>query len=110
MRLLFDQNLSRRLTTLLSDVFRDSLHTRQAALAQASDGVVWDYALANGLTIVSKDSDFRQRSLVFGAPPKVILLTVGNCSTGQIADILRSSAATIAAFIADPVAALLELP
>ena len=36
------------------------------------------------IAIVSKDSDFNARSSVFGAPPKVIWLALGNCSTNQI--------------------------
>jgi predicted nuclease of predicted toxin-antitoxin system len=33
---------------------------------------VWNYAAEHGYTIVSKDADFHQRSLVWGAPPKVV--------------------------------------
>lgn len=66
MRLLFDQNLSPRLPRLLADVFPDSMHVRDVGLRDADDATVWQYALANGLTIVSKDSDVQQRSLLFG--------------------------------------------
>ena len=41
------------------------------------------------LIIVSKDSDFYQRSLLFGHPPKVIWLRRGNCSTAAVEAILR---------------------
>lgn len=58
MRLLFDQNLSHRLVGQLADVFPNSLHVRDIGLAQSSDDVVWAYARANGLSIVSKDADF----------------------------------------------------
>ncbi|MEP6497481.1 hypothetical protein NDI40_06035 [Microcoleus vaginatus ZQ-A3] len=39
--------------------------------------------------IVSKDSDFYQRSLIYGHPPKFIYLRVCNCSTSKIVQILR---------------------
>jgi predicted nuclease of predicted toxin-antitoxin system len=34
---------------------------------------------------VSKDTDFHQRSFLFGGPPKVVWIRLGNCSTEDIA-------------------------
>lgn len=56
---------------------------------RSSDTEVWNYAAEHGYTIVSKDSDFHQRSLVFGAPPRVIWIRQGNCSAADSADLLR---------------------
>lgn len=56
---------------------------------RSSDTEVWNYSAENGYTIVSKDSDFYQRSLLFGAPPKVIWIRQGNCSVADTADLLR---------------------
>ena len=39
--------------------------------------------------IVSKDTDFRERSYVEGFPPKIIWLDVGNAGTEAIAELLR---------------------
>ena len=69
MKLLFDQNLSFRLVAKLADVYPDSTHVGMVDLSEASDLEVWNYASANGLTIVSKDDDFRQMSILQGAPP-----------------------------------------
>jgi predicted nuclease of predicted toxin-antitoxin system len=69
MKLLFDQNLSPRLPRLLSDLFPGSVHAREAGLTEADDTAIWDYAKVNGFVIVSKDSDFQQRSLLLGARP-----------------------------------------
>jgi hypothetical protein len=44
---------------------------------------------AQGLLIVSKDTDFRERSYVEGFPPKIIWLDVGNAGTAAIAELLR---------------------
>jgi len=41
------------------------------------DAAVWAYALARGLTIVSKDADFHQRSFLHGAPPRAIWIRRG---------------------------------
>jgi predicted nuclease of predicted toxin-antitoxin system len=72
MKLLFDQNLSPRLPRLLADIYADSVHVREVGLRDADDSDVWEYAKLNGFTIVSKDSDFQQRSLLYGSPPKFI--------------------------------------
>lgn len=54
-----------------------------------ADPLVWDYAKDNGFMIVSKDADMHDLSLVFGNPPKVVWLRLGNCSTSQVANLLR---------------------
>ena len=108
-RLLFDQNLSFRLVGLLDDIYPGSAHVRPLGMDQADDIVIWQYAGANGFMIVSKDSDFYQRSLLYGSPPKVVWLRVGNCSTRQVADLLRSRKADIEAFADDDSSTFLAL-
>lgn len=75
----------------------------------ADDEAVWDYAAQNGLTIVSKDADFHQRSFVRGHPPKVIWIRLGNCRTGEIESILRSYREEVFAFVQNTEAAFLAL-
>ena len=89
MKLLFDQNLSHRLVNTLASEFPESTHVRDVGLEKALDGAVWEYAKANGFVIVSKDSDFHQRSFLFGHPPKVVWLRRGKCSTAMIEAMLR---------------------
>jgi predicted nuclease of predicted toxin-antitoxin system len=72
MKLLFDQNLSHRLAGLLVTEYPGSAHVRDFSLEASPDQVVWSFAVANGFMIVSKDTDFQQRALLFGHPPKVI--------------------------------------
>ena len=108
-RLLFDQNLSFRLTRLLDDVYPASAHVRPLGLDQADDLVIWQHAAAHGFVIVSKDSDFYQRSLLYGSPPKVVWLRVGNCSTRHVADLLRARSADVEAFADDDSSTILVL-
>jgi predicted nuclease of predicted toxin-antitoxin system len=70
MKLLFDQNVSPRLTQLPSDIYPESIHVREVGLRDANDLDIWQYAKVRGYAIVSKDSDFQQPSLLHGAPPK----------------------------------------
>jgi predicted nuclease of predicted toxin-antitoxin system len=110
MKLLFDQNLSHRLLALLAADFPGSEHVRNAGLATGSDSAVWSYAAAQGLTIVSKDTDFQQRAARLGCPPKVVWVRLGNCPTAAVAALLRSRQADLLAFEADPKASFLSLP
>ena len=110
MRLLFDQNLSRRLLAELAPIFPDSAYAGALGLDTATDREIWAYAGEHGSLIVSKDSDFRQLAFLLGPPPKVVWLRVGNCSTAVIADLLRSGADIIARFAASEEDALLVLP
>ena len=109
MKLLFDQNLAPKLVTRLADIFPVSEHVRDVGLAAADDLAVWQYAKANGFAIVSKDADFRQLSFLFGGPPKVVWLRVGNQSTAQIEAVMRAYAGAFEAFDADPVASMLVI-
>ena len=110
MRLLFDHNLSPRLPRILSDIYPGSIHVREVGLHESDDSIVWDYAKANGLAIVSKDSDFQQRSLLLGAPPKFLWLRLGNCSVTDSADLLREHSASIHTFNDDSSQSHLMLP
>jgi predicted nuclease of predicted toxin-antitoxin system len=75
---------------------------RELGLASAVDIEVWEYARQFGFTIVSKDTDFSQRGFLFGPPPKVIWIRLGNCSTKEIQDVLLAYAAEIRKFGLDP--------
>jgi predicted nuclease of predicted toxin-antitoxin system len=103
-RLLLDQNLSPYLVDALRDLYPDSTHVRDVNLASADDEVVWNFAAQQRLSIVSKDSDFRQRSFVRGHPPKVVWIARGNCSTEEIASLLRDRHADLLAFEQDDTA------
>ena len=84
MKLLLDENLSDRITPRIADLYPDSEHVKPLGLTNTDDAIIWEYAKANNFVIVSKDSDFHQRSLLYGHPPKFIYLRVGNCSTSRI--------------------------
>jgi predicted nuclease of predicted toxin-antitoxin system len=109
-KFLLDQNLSPRLCELLRDSFPDISHVRQVGLGRANDDAVWTYAREHDLTIISKDADFNNMAFLFGAPPKIIWIQLGNCSTRDIESLLRARRDDLRAFEADADAALLRLP
>ncbi len=90
MKLLFDENLSPRLVAALADIFPESAHVDRIGLGGECDNEIWSYAKANHYIIVSKDSDFYDKSILFGHPPKIIWIKRGNCPNRQIQLLLRN--------------------
>lgn len=98
MKLLFDENVSYKLVGSLADEFPGCAHVRDIGLRGADDGQIWNHARTWGFVIVSKDTDFRERSYVEGFPPKIIWLDVGNAGTAIIAELLRRERSRIERF------------
>lgn len=99
MKLLFDENLSPRLAEVLADLYPGSTHVHSCGLGRADDSAVWQYAKDHGFTIVSKDSDFQDLSVLHGYPPKVIWLRAANCSSSEIENLLRVALPTTKHFV-----------
>lgn len=101
MKLLLDQNISRKLVKELEDIFPGSNHVYLLRLHTSSDEEVWNYARDNKFTIVTQDSDFYERSLIYGYPPKVVWIQAGNTSTKHIKQLLKQHRKDILAFDKD---------
>lgn len=109
MKLLFDENLSPKLPGLMAALFPGSMHVRECRLLGLPDEDVWEYARTNGFTIVSKDSDFQQRSLLYGHPPKIVWLRIGNCTRLQLVQLITTHELDIRGLDADPFETVLVL-
>ena len=57
----------------------DACHVSDVGLEEASDQCIWDYAVAQGRALVSKDEDFLHLATLseFAAP--LIWVRLGNC-------------------------------
>ena len=80
MKLLLDENLSRRLIPFLQHAYPGSSQVVLMGLESASDKEVWQKAKDDGFVILTRDADFQELSLVWGQPPKVIRLKTLNQS------------------------------
>lgn len=109
MKLLLDENLSHRLVPALQAAFAGTAHVQQLGLQGESDGALWDFARREGYALASKDDDFRQISLLRGAPPKVLVLAIGNGGNADALRTLLRNQARIEAFDADALESLLVL-
>jgi predicted nuclease of predicted toxin-antitoxin system len=77
LKLLFDENLSFRLPRVLADLFPESLHVEDMGLDQSDDEAIRRYAVEHGFAIVTK-----------GAPPTLVWIRRGNCSTATVESLL----------------------
>lgn len=88
MKLLLDENLSKRLVPFLQEDYPQTSQVTLLGLEQASDREIWHYAKENNYIIVTKDSDYQDLSELYGHPPQVILLTLGNSDKAKLLKIL----------------------
>ena len=68
MKLLLDENLSRRLVQRIADLFPDSVHVGTEGLLQTPDCAVWEFAKSNGFSIATADADFYELATTLGPP------------------------------------------
>jgi predicted nuclease of predicted toxin-antitoxin system len=85
MTLLVDENLP-------STITRDccsSIHALELG-HRLTDDELWYKAKDNGWTMLTKDTDFFDRLVAHGPPPKVIWLRIGNMRRLKLEDFFRS--------------------
>jgi predicted nuclease of predicted toxin-antitoxin system len=107
MKLLFDENLSPKLPRLLASLFPSSAHVRDCGLKGLPDEDVWEHARIHAFTIVSKDSDFYQRSLLHGHPPRLLWLRMCNCTRDDIVALRTTNEHNIRTFDTEPTESVL---
>lgn len=80
MNLLVDNQLPVALVRYLSANGCECIHVRDISLDAVDDRVIWEYAKAHRLTIVTKDEDFQALANRQGSiPPQVVWVRLGNC-------------------------------
>jgi predicted nuclease of predicted toxin-antitoxin system len=109
-KLLLDENLSRRLVPALADIYPDSIHVEDVGLLGARDADIWEFAKEHAYLLVSKDTDFYERSVLYGAPPRLIWLRIGNASVRETAALLRDNYIIVRHFHDESDSPFLALP
>jgi predicted nuclease of predicted toxin-antitoxin system len=89
-KFLVDANLPPHLCRWLRTHGHEAEHLADIDLLRATDTQIWDRGKNQQVIILSKDIDFYDRSLLFGAPPQVLHIAVGNCSNARLLEILES--------------------
>lgn len=102
MKLLLDENLSRRLVPFLINDYPGTEQVALLGMERATNREIWEYARDHGYVIVTRDSDYYELSTLYGQPPKVIWLRAGNqAKAATLAALLNHRAAIEEALQAD---------
>lgn len=101
MKLLFDQNISFRAAQKLKPTFPECGQVRELNLENKSDRELWDFAKREHYSIVTFDADFYDLVTLYGHPPKVIWLRMGNTSTDNLIKVIQTHSEIIKAFLTD---------
>ena len=95
MKLLLDENLSRRIVPFIQDSYPDSTQVTLLDMEQVDDKTLRQYAIDHGFIITTKDADFYEMNLLYGPPPQVIWLKMGNQSKAATIKTLQIHAEAI---------------
>ena len=84
MRFLVDAQLPAALARWLAAEGHRAEHVADIGLASAPDKAIWDYALAAGAIIVTKDEDFSQLKALKVGGPTVVWIRLPNTRKQQL--------------------------
>ena len=82
--LLIDENLPSSLAFVLP---LNCLHATELG-KQLTDRQIWEHARAENLTVITRDTDFFDRLMLEGAPPKVVWVRLGNLRKRDLENLL----------------------
>lgn len=102
MKLLLDENLSRRLVPALQARFPGTSQVALLGLERASDLELCDYAAENGFVLCSKDDDFHRLVAARAYRPKLVHVALGNAGNEAILAALLAAADRLDAAMAEP--------
>ena len=95
---------------MVKSYFNSIEHVKTLDWLNDSDHIIFKKAKHDAFdAILTLDEDFEKILLLFGIPPKIIRLRIGNASTQQIADILIRNIENIQSFLTNPETELLEI-
>ena len=92
MKLLLDENLSRRLVPALQTRFAGSSQVALLGLERATDAQLCDYAAQHDFVLCSKDDDFHRMVAARGYRPQWVHVALGNASNEAVLAALLSAA------------------
>ena len=80
MKLLLDENLSRRIVSALQSRFPGSSQVALCGLERATDAELCAFASEHGFVLVSKDNDFQSLVAARRYDPKLVRVAIGNAT------------------------------
>jgi predicted nuclease of predicted toxin-antitoxin system len=85
MNFLIDAQLPPALARLIISLGHGAVHVEEVGILLATDQAIWNYAVANAQTIITKDEDFKNILLLASLPvTPVVWVRIGNCSNAAL--------------------------
>ena len=109
MKLLLDEDLSRRLVPALQTRFPGSSQVALLGLERATDAQICEHAAQHGFVICSKDDDFQRLVAARGYNPRLIHLALGNVSNETVLVALLAAAERLQRAFDDPTTGVVVL-
>lgn len=109
MKLLLDENLSRRIVPALQQRWPGSSQVALLDLERATDAQICAFAAEHDFVVCSKDDDFHRLVAARGYRPKLLHVALGNASNDRILSALLAAADDIDAALADAVTGMVVL-
>ena len=102
MKLLLDENLSRRMLPALQQRFPGSSQVAVLGLERSTDALLCDFAADHGFVICSIDDDFQRLIAARAYRPKLVRVALGNATNDQILTTLLAAADRIESALLQP--------
>ena len=93
----------------LEPVYPGTSHVFLLGMQRRADSEIWRYAQYHGFTLATKNNDMIDLCVLRGAPPKVLWLRVGNCSTELIQKVFINNEDRIRRFGREEASVVLSL-
>lgn len=90
MKFIVDAHLPKRITDIFIELGHEAIHTSDLPKGNASDDKDIISAAGNDSVVISKDEDFYQSFLLFGKPPQLIHVKVGNMRLSELVHLFES--------------------
>lgn len=92
MKFWLNANLAPKIAKWLCQEFRiDCVALLELKEESLSDEEIFKRARTANAVVITKDYDFVNLVTTRGAPPQVVILSVGNCTNSELIEILRSN-------------------
>lgn len=96
MKVLCDVHIAIKVSKYFESKGLESLHVNQILDKWfTKDSDICEYADLNGMTVFTKDSDFKSSHLIRQTPKKLIKVNLGNISNNELLEILDKSLSQI---------------
>jgi predicted nuclease of predicted toxin-antitoxin system len=85
----------------VQSIFPDAKQVRELGLENVKDKEIWQYAKNNNYAIITFDADFVDLNVLYGHPPKIVWLRIGNTKTDFLILKLEEKANEISSFLTE---------